>query len=78
MTQTLAAKVDEAVEQNAPENAHPSEWDLDEMLERSIESSRSSATVTVADLDEQGSRGDSPRCCNEQSARGLRGERGAR
>src|SRR5581483_556351 len=32
MTQTLAAKVDETVEENAPENAHPSEWDLGEML----------------------------------------------
>ena len=32
MMQTLEAKVDEAVEENAPENAHPSEWDLDEML----------------------------------------------
>jgi preprotein translocase subunit SecA len=32
MLQSLEAKVDEAVDQNAPENAHPSEWDLDEML----------------------------------------------
>ena len=32
MMQTLEAKVDEAVEQNAPENVHPSEWDLEEML----------------------------------------------
>ncbi len=32
MVQTLEAKVDEAVQENAPENAHPSEWDLDEML----------------------------------------------
>src|SRR5580704_3807813 len=32
MLQTLEAKVDEAVEENAPENAHPSEWDLDEMI----------------------------------------------
>ncbi|HVR46274.1 MAG TPA: preprotein translocase subunit SecA [Candidatus Binatia bacterium] len=32
MLQTLEAKVDETVEENAPENAHPSEWDLDEML----------------------------------------------
>ncbi|HXO17919.1 MAG TPA: SEC-C metal-binding domain-containing protein, partial [Candidatus Dormibacteraeota bacterium] len=32
MTQTLAGKVDEAVEENAPENAHPSEWDLEEMV----------------------------------------------
>jgi preprotein translocase subunit SecA len=32
MLQTLEAKVDEAVEENAPENAHPSEWDLEEMV----------------------------------------------
>ena len=32
MQQTIAAKVDETVEENAPENAHPSEWDLEEML----------------------------------------------
>jgi preprotein translocase subunit SecA len=34
MKQTAAAKVDEALEQNAPENVHPSEWDLTEMLEQ--------------------------------------------
>ena len=33
MTQTLEAKVDEAVDENAPENAHPSEWDLDAILD---------------------------------------------
>jgi preprotein translocase subunit SecA len=33
MTQTLEAKVDETVEENAPENAHPSEWDLGAMLD---------------------------------------------
>src|SRR5579862_7232238 len=33
MLQTLAAKVDEAVEENAPENVHPSEWDLEAMLD---------------------------------------------
>ncbi len=32
MQQSLEAKVDEAVDNNAPENAHPSEWDHDEML----------------------------------------------
>jgi preprotein translocase subunit SecA len=34
MMQTLAGKVDESVEQNAPENVHPSEWDLPEMLDQ--------------------------------------------
>ncbi len=32
MLQTLQAKVEGAVSQNAPENAHPSEWDFEEML----------------------------------------------
>src|SRR5580693_3722729 len=32
MVQTLESKVNEAVEENAPENAHPSEWDVGEMI----------------------------------------------
>ncbi|HET9392251.1 MAG TPA: preprotein translocase subunit SecA [Candidatus Rubrimentiphilum sp.] len=32
MLQTLEAKVDSAVQGNAPENAHPSDWDLEEMI----------------------------------------------
>ncbi len=32
MLQTLTSKVDGVVQGNAPENAHPSDWDLDEML----------------------------------------------
>lgn len=32
MLQSLEAKIDEAVDHNAPENAHPSEWDYSEML----------------------------------------------
>ncbi len=32
LLQTLEAKVDETVGQNAPENAHPTDWDLAEML----------------------------------------------
>jgi preprotein translocase subunit SecA len=32
MVQSLDAKVDEALEHNAPENAHPGEWDLEELL----------------------------------------------
>ncbi|HET9028929.1 MAG TPA: preprotein translocase subunit SecA [Candidatus Aquilonibacter sp.] len=32
LLQSLEAKIDEAVDNNAPENAHPSEWDYDEML----------------------------------------------
>jgi preprotein translocase subunit SecA len=34
MLQSLEAKVDEAVDSNAPENAHPGEWDLQEMLDQ--------------------------------------------
>ncbi|MGB6600911.1 MAG: preprotein translocase subunit SecA [Candidatus Cybelea sp.] len=50
MTQTLESKVDEAVEENAPENAHPSEWDLDEMLSALELIFPIKRTVTVADL----------------------------
>ncbi len=32
MTQTLDDKVEQAVDQNAPDNVHPSEWDLEEIL----------------------------------------------
>jgi preprotein translocase subunit SecA len=32
MLQTLHDKVEQAVDQNAPENVHPSEWDLQEIL----------------------------------------------
>jgi preprotein translocase subunit SecA len=32
LLQTLDAKIDEAIAQNAPENAHPSEWDLEEIV----------------------------------------------
>jgi preprotein translocase subunit SecA len=32
MLQTLSEKVDQAVDQNAPENVHPAEWDLEEII----------------------------------------------
>jgi preprotein translocase subunit SecA len=32
MLQTLDSKIDDAVDQNAPENVHPSEWDLAEII----------------------------------------------
>ncbi len=50
MLQTLEAKVDEAVEENAPENAHPSEWDLEEMLSALDRIFPLKASVTVEDL----------------------------
>ena len=31
--QSLESKIDEAVDENAPENAHPGEWDLQEILD---------------------------------------------
>src|SRR5581483_756842 len=53
MVQSLAAKVDEAVEQNAPENVHPSEWDLGEMLEQLDQIFPIKRDTTVADLEQK-------------------------
>ena len=50
MQQTLDAKVNGAVEQNAPENAHPSDWDLAEMLNELELIFPVKQSVTVADL----------------------------
>jgi len=50
MQQTLDAKVNGAVEQNAPENAHPGEWDLAEMLNELELVFPVKRSVTVADL----------------------------
>ena len=50
MQQTLDAKVNGAVEQNAPENAHPGEWDLAEMLNELELIFPVKQSVTVADL----------------------------
>ncbi|MFY9886592.1 MAG: preprotein translocase subunit SecA [Candidatus Cybelea sp.] len=50
MTQTLESKVDEAVEENAPENAHPSEWDLEEMINALDLIFPIKGSVTVEDL----------------------------
>src|SRR5579863_7883485 len=51
MLQTLEAKVDEAVEENAPENAHPSEWDLAEMLNALELTFPVERDVAIADLE---------------------------
>jgi preprotein translocase subunit SecA len=51
MLQTLEAKVDEAVEENAPENAHPSEWDLEEILNALELVFPIKRTLTVEDLE---------------------------
>ena len=57
MMQSLQAKVDEAVDQNAPENAHPSEWDYQEMLDAMelvypIKASLSASSIAGKDREE--------------------------
>jgi preprotein translocase subunit SecA len=49
--QSLEAKVDEAVDHNAPENAHPGEWDLQEMLDVLDAVFPVKQTVSLADLE---------------------------
>ncbi len=51
MLQTLEAKIDETLSQNAPENAHPSEWDLAEMLNELEVIFPIKERISVADLD---------------------------
>jgi preprotein translocase subunit SecA len=51
LLQSLDAKIDEAVEQNAPENAHPSEWDLESMVNELNEIFPLRATTSAADLE---------------------------
>lgn len=51
MLQSLEAKVDEAVDHNAPENAHPGDWDLQEMLDALEAVFPVKSTVSVADLE---------------------------
>ena len=53
MLQTLEAKVDSAVQENAPENAHPSEWDLEEMLNQLELIFPVKAIVSIADLEKK-------------------------
>jgi preprotein translocase subunit SecA len=53
MLQTLEGKVDGAVQENAPENAHPSEWDLDEMLNQLELIFPIKQKVNVEDLDKK-------------------------
>ena len=51
MLQSLTSKVDEAVEQNASENVHPSEWDLGEMLDQLDQVFPLKRDTAVADLE---------------------------
>ncbi|MGZ3504993.1 MAG: preprotein translocase subunit SecA [Vulcanimicrobiaceae bacterium] len=51
MLQTLELKVDYAVDQNAPENVHPSEWDLNEILTELDQVFPIKQMVSVTDLE---------------------------
>jgi preprotein translocase subunit SecA len=51
MLQTLKDKADQAVDQNAPDNVHPSEWDLDEILSEIELIFPVRAKLAVADLE---------------------------
>ena len=53
MLQTLEAKVDNVVQGNAPENAHPAEWDLEEMLNELELIFPVKQPVSVADLEKK-------------------------
>jgi preprotein translocase subunit SecA len=53
MLQTLEAKVDGVVQENAPENAHPSEWDLEEMLAQLEMIFPIKQKLSVADLEKK-------------------------
>jgi preprotein translocase subunit SecA len=53
MLQTLEAKVDSVVQENAPENAHPSEWDLEEMLAQLEMIFPIKEKLSVADLEKK-------------------------
>jgi preprotein translocase subunit SecA len=51
ISQTLGAKIDETVEQNAPENAPPADWDLGEMLNELDPIFPVKAALSVEDLE---------------------------
>jgi preprotein translocase subunit SecA len=53
MLQTLEAKVDEALEQNAPENVSPGEWDLDEILNELELIFPAKATLSARDFEKK-------------------------
>jgi preprotein translocase subunit SecA len=53
MVQTLEAKVDSAVQENAPENAHPGDWDLEEMLNQLEMIFPVRQSVTLQDLEKK-------------------------
>ncbi len=53
MLQTIAGKVDEAVEQNAPENANPHDWDLGAILDALEQLFPIKSTLSVEDLEKK-------------------------
>ncbi len=53
MLQTLTAKVDGVVQGNAPENAHPADWDLEEMLNELELIFPIKQSVSVADIEKK-------------------------
>ncbi|MEO6912795.1 MAG: SEC-C metal-binding domain-containing protein, partial [Candidatus Baltobacteraceae bacterium] len=53
MLQTLAQKIDDAVDSNAPENTHPSEWDLAEILNEVELIFPIKQTIALADLEKR-------------------------
>jgi preprotein translocase subunit SecA len=53
LLQTIEAKVDESLEQNAPENANPHDWDLREMVEQLEQVFPLKASLSVSDLEKK-------------------------
>jgi preprotein translocase subunit SecA len=53
LLQTIEAKVDESLEQNAPENANPHDWDLPEMIEQLEQVFPLKAALNVSDLEKK-------------------------
>jgi preprotein translocase subunit SecA len=51
MLQTLRTKIEDAIDQNAPENVHPSEWDLETILTELEPIFPVKATVSLEDLE---------------------------
>jgi preprotein translocase subunit SecA len=51
MLQTLRTKIEDAIDQNAPENVHPSEWDLETILTELEPIFPVKASMTVEDLE---------------------------
>jgi preprotein translocase subunit SecA len=53
MLQSLEAKVDSAIQENAPENAHPGDWDLEEIVNQLDTIFPLKKTVKASDLEKR-------------------------